>query len=122
MIAIGGGAVLLADPYKRWITATLERSLAGYTLEPNGLSLFIAAYYARRQDNTRLRMFAAAEVLIDAKWALSQGMAEDTEEEEREILSDFLIGSDFFDNYPKGSKTITYRGPAEACGSPFATF
>jgi hypothetical protein len=42
--------------------------------------------------------------------------------EERVILTDFLIGSDFFQNYPNGPKHITYRGKPGACVSPFAKF
>lgn len=118
----GGAALVLSDPYRGWITATLMRSLPGFDLESAGLARFIEEYSARRRDNIRLRIFAAAERWFDTRWALPNEMASDFEEEERRIVSDFLLGSDFFQNYPKGVTTITYFGVAEACTSPFATF
>lgn len=118
---VGGGAFVLTDRYRGWIHATLQRSLPGYSLQASGLTRFVEEYNARKQGNTRLRLFAAAQRLVDAKPVLPEEMAADFEAEERRIVSDFLIGSDFFDNYPNGPKEITYRGVAEAC-SPFATF
>jgi hypothetical protein len=124
-LAIAGGsgaAFVFADRFEGWIQDVLRRSLPGYELQPNGLAQFMEEYYAKRKDNRTLRLFAATQRLVDAKWALPREMASDVDEEERRIVSDFLIGSDFFDNYPDGPKKITYRGIAEACGSPFATF
>jgi hypothetical protein len=120
----GGGAAgfVLSDRYQGWIEEVLRRSLPGYDLEPNGLARFTEEYYAQRKDNARLRLFAATQTLFDTKWALTHEMTRNVDKEERLIISDFLIGSDFFENYPKGPKQITYRGRAEACGSPFATF
>lgn len=123
-LALGGGGVALVamDRFRGWIRGILHRSLPGYSLEPNGLALFSDEYYARRKSATKLRLFAAAQRVTDVKAALPEEMAADVEDEERLILSDFLVGSDFFDNYPDGPKEITYRGAPEACGSPFATF
>ena len=120
---VGGGAVAFVyfDEFEWWIRNTLRLALPGYDLEPNGLAQFIEEYYETRKDNGRLRLFAATERLM-GRWALSDEMASDIDEEERKIISDFLIRSDFFTNYPDRSKRITYRGIADACGSPFATF
>lgn len=118
----GSGAALVAmDRYRGWIREILQRSLPGYGLEPNGLAQFIDEYYERRKSATKLRLFAAAQRVVNAKVALPEEMAADVEEEERLILSDFLLGSDFFESNPDGPKEVTYRGAAEAC-SPFATF
>jgi hypothetical protein len=119
----GGGAALVAmDRYQGWIRDILQRSLPGYDLEPDGLALFTDEYFAKKKSATKLRLFAAAQPVVNAKPVLPEDMAEDVEEEERRILSNFLIGSDFFENYPRGRREITYRGSAEACSSPFATF
>jgi hypothetical protein len=121
---MGGGtaAFVLTDRYRGWLRFTLARSLPGYSLEPDGFERFVEDYNVRKPDSTKLRIFAAAERLTDANWALPGEMAADVEQEERRIVSDFLLGSDFFQNYPDGAKTITYAGMPEACSSPFATF
>ena len=121
-IAGSGAAFVLTDHYGGWIRDTLRRALAGYDLEPAGLARFVDDYYERKRGNTKLRVFAAAERLVEARWALPKGMAASVEGEERRVVSDFLLGSDFFQNYPNGPKIITYAGLPEACISPFATF
>ena len=63
-----------------------------------------------------------AESIVDARWMLPKRMALRIEDEERDVLTEFLIGSDFFQQYPYGARTITYNGWRTACKSPFATF
>ena len=119
----GAGAAFVAtDRYRGWIGEILRRSLPGYDFDPGGLDRFVNDYNAQSGRALKLRVFAAAENFIDAKPALPAGMASDVEDEERLILTDFLVGSDFFETYPNGPKVITYRGVPEACASPFATF
>ncbi len=118
----GGAAFVVTDHYSRWIHGILQRALPGYELEPEGLALFIEEYFAKKSRSIKFRMFAAAQGVLDVKGALPDGMAKDVEEQERQILTSFLIGSDFFENYPGGPKEITYRGMSIACASPFATF
>jgi len=115
-------AFVVTDRYRGWIKSTLLRALPGYDLEPAGLDRFIDEYNARKPGNAKLRLFAAAEGITNAKWALPSEMVMDMEDEERLIVSDYLLGSDFFQNYPDGPKTIRYSGLAEACISPFASF
>lgn len=122
IVAGGGAAVLLADPFERWIRDLLERSLPGYTLEPRGFAQFVDEYDAKKKAGRRLRIFTAAQGVVDAKWALPRDIVADFESEERKVVSDFLVGSDFFDKYPNNPRQITYRGKPEACGNPFATF
>src|SRR5262245_61556853 len=110
------------DRYGGWIREILSRSLPGYSFDPDGLALFIDEYNEQQGRSIKYRVFAAAEGVVDAKAVLPKRQAEDVRRRERRILSDFLVGSDFFENYPGGTKMITYRGKPEACGSPFATF
>jgi hypothetical protein len=123
LVGVGGGgaAFVRSDRFSGWIRATLLRALPGYDLEPAGLARFIDDYNQRKRG-IKLRLFAAADRFVDANWALPKKMATDVEEEERLIVSDFLLGSDFFQNYPDGPKIITYIESPDACGNPFATF
>lgn len=122
VIGGGGAGLVMMDGYRGWIRSTLRRALPGYSFDPEGFERFIDEYNSRRSSNKKLRLFAAAQRLADVKWALPNDMTADVEEEERRIVSDFLVGSDFFQNYPDGSKIIIYSAAPEACGSPFATF
>ena len=120
MVAGGGAAVLLTDPFEPWIRGLLERSLPGYSLERSGLAQFVSEYKAKRKASRRLRVFATAQRLVNAKWLLPRDVVEDFESEERKIVSDFLVGSNFFEKYPNGPRQITYRGRLGSCGNPFA--
>ena len=119
--AVGGGVYLLTDNYRGWVSDILHRSLPGYALEPKGLALFVEEHFAHRSSRRR-RLLAAAEGVVDFKPMMPAQMAEHFAAEERLILTDFLVGSDFFRNYPAGSKTIVYGGKPTACVSPFAIF
>lgn len=125
-VAVAGGGVaglLILDGYRGWIRLVLLQALPGYELEPEGLDQFVTAYNARKKwRSKKMRAYAAVEHVLDVNWALPTDMAEDVEDEERRIVSDFLLGSDFFQNYPDGPKIVTYSGLPEACVSPFATF
>jgi hypothetical protein len=122
-LAGGAGAAYVAtDRYRGWIRQTPRRSLPGYSFDQEGLDRFVDDYNAQSGRALKLRVFAAAENFVDVKPDLPAGMASDVEDDERLILTDFLVGSDFFENYPNGPKVITYRGAPEACASPFATF
>jgi hypothetical protein len=118
----GGAAFAVADQYHGWIRIVLQRWLPGYRFDPEGLALFFQDYNHKQGDAIKLRMFAAAEGVVDVKVVLPGELRTRVEEEERRVLSAFLTGSDFFDNYPDGPRMITYRGMPVACGSPFATF
>jgi hypothetical protein len=121
-VVAGGGTFAIADHYHGWIRSTLRRWLPGYSFDPEGLALFFRDYYQKQGDAIKLRMFAAVEGVVDVKVVLPDELRRGVEEEERRIFSAFLVGSDFFDNYPNGPKTITYHGTPRACGSAFATF
>lgn len=120
---IGGGAAFaITDRYEGWVREILHRRLPGYRLDPKGFAHFLDDYNAKQGHAIKLRMFAAAQGVVDVKVLLPHGMEIKIDEEERRILSSFLVGSDFFEKYPNGPKRITYRGLPLACGNPFATF
>ena len=124
--AAAGGAVLLgtvfvAGGYKRWMRRLLERSLPGYSFNPEGLELFLETS-APESEGIKFRLFGAAEGIVDVKWLLPDGMERHADDEERRMLTEFILGSDFLEYYPDASQEITYRGTTDACRNPFATF
>lgn len=121
-IAGAGSALVATDHYRGWIRAVLRHSLPGYDFDHEGLDRFVEDYNAATRDGLKFRVFAATENIFDAARILPERMKAAVEERERIILTKFLFGSDFFEQYPNGTKVITYRGAPEACGSLFATF
>ncbi|HEY1386369.1 MAG TPA: hypothetical protein VGF43_22290 [Dongiaceae bacterium] len=124
LVVLGGaGSALVAmDHYRGWIHAVLRHALPGYEIEPEGLGRFVEDYNATTRDGLKFRAFAATERIFDATRILPEGMKDAVDERERMILTKFLFGSDFFEQYPNGTRVVTYRGAPEACGSLFATF
>lgn len=120
--AVGGIAFVLSDHYRGWIRRILHRDLPGYNLEAKGLTQYMDEYFAKQGGASQLRLFAAAEGVVDVEPLLPTGKARLLREEERRILTNFLLGSDFFANYPNGPKEIIYSGAPKACRSPFAKF
>jgi hypothetical protein len=122
VVAGAGSALVATDHYRGWIRAVLRHALPGYQIEPEGLDRFVEDYNATTRDGLKVRAFAATENIFDAARLLPEGMRDAVDERERMILTKFLFGSDFFEQYPNGTKLITYRGAPDACGSLFATF
>ena len=120
LAVFGGAAYVLTDHYHAWVRRILHRGLPGYSLEPHGLALFVDQYFAEK--NRKLKAFATVEGVMDVEWALPTRLSNEAQDQERKILTNFLIGSDFFANYPGGPKEITYSGLPAACVSPFAKF
>jgi hypothetical protein len=116
------GALLVSNGYRSWLLNVLERALPGYSYDPAGLDLFVEEREARHALALKFRLLGAAESIVDTRWLLPERMAHRIEDEERDVLTEFLIGSDFFQQYPHGARTITYHGWRSACKSPFATF
>jgi len=122
LAVLGGAGFALVEGYRGWIRATLRHALPGYEIEPEGLNRFVEDYDALTRDGLALRTFAATQNIFDATVILPDDMKDTVDGRERMILTKFLFGSDFFEQYPNGTKVITYRGAPDACGSPFATF
>jgi hypothetical protein len=120
-IAIGG-ATLFANGYESWIVGVLRRALPGYAFDPAGLEQFIADYRSRHAKVSKFRLLGAAETVFQARSLLRRKTADRIENDERKVLTEFLIGSDFFQHYPPEGRKITYHGRAVVCKSPFAVF
>jgi hypothetical protein len=116
------GAVLVGNGYRNWLVGVLERALPGYSYDQVGLDLFAEEHASRHARALKFRLLGAAESIVDARWVMPARMMHRIEDVERDVLTEFLIGSDFFQLYPHGAGTITYVGRSKACASPFAVF
>lgn len=116
------GAVLLANGYRSWVLRSLRQALPGYSFDTAGLDLFLDEYRPRHSEAMKFQFFGAAESVFDARALLPDKTIEYIGDEERDVLTEFLVGSDFFEPGPDGPRKITYSGRAVVCRSPFATF
>ena len=125
-VAAGGaaafGAALLANGYRSWVVSVLREALPGYSYDAAGLDRFLEDYRPLHLDGMKFQMFGAAESLFDARSLLPEQKLQYIADEERDVLTEFLVGSDFF-HRPFGETTqITYNARAVTCRSPFAVF
>ena len=120
--AAGFGAALLANGYRNWVVRVLQEALPGYSYEAAGLDRFLEDYRPLHLDGIKFQMLGAAETIFDARLLLPDRKRQYIGDEERDLLTEFLIGSDFFQQYPHGATIITYDSRRRACRSPFATF
>jgi hypothetical protein len=125
-VAAGGlvaaGAALVANGYRYWIEASLREALPGYAFEPNGLTRFVDDYRAAHGEPMKFRLLGVVERVVEIEPLLPAGKAHRVEDEERQVVTEFLLGSDFFQHYPLAVKEIAYNGRTIACRSPFARF
>jgi hypothetical protein len=110
-IAVGGGKY-------GFIEAILRRNLPGVSLSDAEIGKFVEAYWPefisppRRRDAALRRLTVLAHAMVRSDFMIS-------EETERQILTEFLIGSNFFQLSDPKSTAIEFRGLAGACPNPF---
>jgi hypothetical protein len=109
-VAVGG------DGYG-FIAAVLRRNLPGVSLSDAEIGKFVEAYWPEfvappgRRD-AALRRLAVLAHRIGSGIVIS-------EETERQILTEFLIGSNFFQLSDPKSTAIEFLGLARVCPNPF---
>lgn len=116
------GAAMVARGYDSWVRATLRRVLPGHSFNAAGLDRFVDEYGSTHADALKFRLFGVADSILDAKSLLPEKKVHYIEDEERDLLTEFLIGSDFFQRAPDNASEITYSGRPVGCRSPFAVF
>jgi len=120
------GAVWVGSRYdgpQAWIEAVIRRNLPGIRLDPASLAKFVAEFAARREVNGRS---ASTAMLLDQTVpALTRRVAKaqrQVERLERRVVTEYLIGSNFFRVRDPRAEVIVYAGAIPACGNPFAMF
>lgn len=122
--AVLGGGTLVAfrQNYAGWLGEVLARALPGHAIEPEGFELFVREYVARKraQRAIKLEFYALAESLSNPAPLLPAGLAKNIADEERRIVTEFMMKSDFFLQKP-APRTVVYLGEQTVC-NPFAEF
>lgn len=104
---------------KRWIAEVVRTSLPGTAIDGASLDRFaLEAAHAHPVLRTR-------ETHLGLAWRYLLGVpAEGAEQQqlEREIVSWFLTGSNFFSRERQSAEPVVYQGVVPACGNMFARY
>jgi len=104
---------------KRWIAELVRESLPGTVIDPASLERF-ALEAAHAHPVLRER-----ESHFDTAWHHLFGLpgkGAEQQQLERELVSWFLTGSNFFRLEPESGEPVVYAGLVPACTNMFATF
>lgn len=107
---------------EQWIEQVVRSNLPGVKFDEVALGEFIAAmaqndWFAPSSH----RLAIAADRTVPWVAARVPKVREGLEKLERRVLTEFLIGSNFFRSPDPRAETIVYFGPAIACGNPFVS-
>jgi hypothetical protein len=121
--AAGFSGVRFASSREDWVASIIRDNLPGITLDPDSLAKFVEE--AVRSDaltplTHRLAVFAEQNV----PWVTARvpKVRNGLDKLERRVLTEFLLGSNFFRVPNPQQETIVYYGPAIACGNPLVSF
>jgi len=122
--AVAAGGVWLAtrDNPRDWIEATVRNLLPNIDLDAASLASFVA--HEQEQPEFASRKVALAlslDALAPAMLRIAPEARDKIAELERVVVSDYLIGSNFFRVQDPRREAIYWSG-AGACGNPFAVF
>lgn len=105
-----------------WIEHVVRSNLPGIEFDETALSEFVSSM-ARHDWFAPSSHRVAIAVDRTLPWVAARvpKVREGLEKLERRVLTEFLIGSNFFRVPDPRAETIVYYGPAIACGNPFVS-
>jgi len=117
---IGARTVLRGSSRAAWIESVIHNNLPGIEIEAASMQTFVDGMLtsnAMQMASVKLAVFADRY----APWlpARIASARDRLERLERRLLTDFLLGSNFFRVADPKQATITWRGPATVCANPF---
>jgi hypothetical protein len=135
-LLIGGSVVVTAgvagglwigsrlDGRQAWIESVLRENLPGITLDPTSLAKFVSEFAQHREFNDDKSNIA---VMMDQAVPGVTRKVEKADRRvdrmERLVVTEYLMGSNFFRVPDPRQETIFYSGTVGAvCGNPFAVF
>jgi inactivated superfamily I helicase len=124
-LGLAGIGWLGLRPYDRksWIEATLRKYLPGISIEAESLAKFTTEMSRSQQFNdTRQRVALWMDHALPNIARHLPKAGDRIDRMERQVVSDFLTGSNFFRVADPKHETIFYAGAIPACGNPFARF
>jgi len=106
-----------------WVEKILRRHFSGVKLDDGSLPLFFRDIRAKGILGARRhRLAVLMDQTLPGPSSLVTRVRHAIEVRERLVLSEFLLGSNFFRVQDPTRETITYFGRPPVCGNPFAVF
>jgi hypothetical protein len=134
LLIAGSGVVVLGatsalwvgtrlDGTRAWIEAVLREHLPGIQLDPASLATFVARFAEDRELNDKKSNLAV--MLDQAVPAVTRQVPKAdrrVDRLERRVVTEYLMGSNFFRVPDPRKEMIFYSDAMLACGNPFAVF
>jgi hypothetical protein len=127
MAALGaGGTVWIGsrlDGRIAWIESVVRAELPGVQLDPQSLGVFAAQFAERREfDAMRWKLAMSLDQAVPVIAHRVQKSQRRIEQLKRRVLTEYLLGSNFFRVPDPRQELIIYSAAIPACGNPFAVF
>ncbi len=112
-----------ASSKARWIEAVVRKNLPGATLDASSLARFVATMQSGPLIESRAQALAVF-VARAAPWMTQRiGKVHSAlESRERQVLTEYLLVSNFFQVGDPQREPIVWSGAPLACGNPWASF
>lgn len=126
-VAAGALGIVAVDQSKSgralWVERVVRRNLPGVMLDEASLSIFVRSVLDGHLVRSRVHR-AAILAQRTVPWLTSRvpKAREGLVGLERRVLTEYLIGSNFFRVRDPKRELIVYSGSLTACANPFATF
>jgi hypothetical protein len=124
VIAIGGIGVFARGSFTSsraaWVEQVVRRNLPGVRVDEPSLANFVRDALAGDLLEPRARRVAVfAQQAVPWLTVRVPKVRDGLEKAERQVLTAYLLGSNFFRVSDPRQETIMYYGPAVACANPF---
>lgn len=122
---IAGTYTLERHPARRaaWVEDVVRRHLPGVRLDEESLAAFVQKVLESDLfEPKKNRLAAFANRTVPALAGRVRPLRRQLAQLERQVLSEFLLGSNFFRVADPARETIVHSGRFPACDNPFARF
>ena len=121
-----GGALWIGSRLEdraAWIESVVREQLPGVLLDPQSLAMFVRQFAAHRDfENMRWKLAMGLDQAIPVIARRVQKAERRIERLKRRVLTEYLVGSNFFRVSDPRKEMIVYSAAIPACGNPFAVF
>jgi len=126
VVASAGGGLWIGsrlDGREAWIESVLRENLPGIKLDPVSLETFIKSFAQHREfADGKSNIAVAMDQTVPAVARNIPKADRRVARMERLVVTEYLLGSNFFRVQDPTQETIVYAGSMPACGNPFAQF
>jgi predicted phosphoadenosine phosphosulfate sulfurtransferase len=124
--AVSSGALWFSwgpEHRQTWVEEVLRKNLPGIQLDPDSLGKFVRSFAAGHEfDDKRMNVAVWMDQALPSVARRISKAERRLARLERLVVSDYLLGSNFFRVEDPRKEIIIYGGRIAVCGNPFAVF